>query len=123
MTDSEVTRKSIAADVYLRGLALTMTMRGRCYDEQSIADVFGDMFTSWLASPRPPYSNRCRWTAKHRPNLRAIAITNASWVARHALAVIDGSPKWGRQARRSKSIATPITSVCEQAEPVLSTWY
>ena len=118
-----ITRKDIAADVYRRGLALTMKMRGDHADAQSIADVFGDLFTSWLASPRPPYSNRCRWTAKHRPNLRAIAITNASWVARHALAVIDGVRQCDCQARRAKSIATSITSVRERAEPVMSTWY
>lgn len=118
-----ITRNTIAEDVYRRGLALTMKMRGAGVDSESIADVFGDMFVSWLGSSHPPYSNRCRWTAKHRPNLRAIAITNASWVARHALAVLDGTRGWDCRARRAKSIATPITSVRERPEPVMSTWY
>lgn len=90
MNTSKLTRRDIAAEVFVLGLRRAVSQRRDHPQAQSIPDVFGDLFTAWLSNPSA--------------NARSLK-EEAGYLVWHTRRILDGV-RYSSAVRRSMSIAT-----------------
>jgi hypothetical protein len=117
------TRRELAAEVYARGLRYALAWRRHHEHAQSIPDVFGDLFASWLSKPEANGS-RVSWDPKWGRAPRSVAVVTAKWIAWQTCSAIDGNnARSAAVCRRARSIATIKRAAPPDPVLVLSTWY
>ena len=90
MNTARLTRRDIAAEVFVLGLRRAVSQRRNHPQAQSIPDVFGDLFTAWLSNPSA--------------NARSLK-EEAGYLVWHTRRILDGV-RYSSAVRRSMSIAT-----------------
>jgi hypothetical protein len=94
-TSRVTTRRDIAAEVYTLGLCYALRWHPGHYQAQAVADVFGDVFTSWFTYPYEEATRTARDVAIRMAHSAREFLNKdrSSVIARHALSIATDTGK------------------------------